>query len=99
MIRNYDLVILLTDHDHFNYKMIEKNSKNYGKYLFDDNSLSSTMEIIDVFEFAKEMRSGNLFENVYEAYEGNEENLFRNIINSISLFEEEISILSPQFKN
>ena len=27
MIKNYDIVILLTDHDHFNYKMIEKNSK------------------------------------------------------------------------
>ena len=74
-----------------------ENSKNYGKYLFDDNSLSSTMEIIDVFEFAKEMRSGNLFENVYEAYEGNEENLFRNIINSISLFEEEIHKLISIF--
>ena len=73
------------------------NQKNYGKYIFDDNSLNSTIEMIDVYEFAKEIMAENLFERVYVNYEEIEETLFQNIINSISMLENEISKLISIF--
>ena len=78
-------------------------TKSYGKYIYDDNLVNSTVEITDVYQFLKEIISENLFENAYETYKDSKNIIFQNILNSIKLFEDEIfklaSILSLEDMN
>ena len=73
------------------------NTRSYGKLIYDDNFVNSSIEITDIYNFLKEISSENLFENFYSKYQKNN-NSYKNITNSIKLFEDEIiklkSILS-----
>ena len=72
------------------------NTRSYGKLIYDDNFVNSSIEITDIYNFLKEISSENLFENIYSKYQNN--NTYKNITNSIKIFEDEIikliSILS-----
>ena len=90
-----NLILKLDDLNELVINSID-NTRSYGKLIYDDNFVNSSIEITDIYNFLKEITSENLFENIYSKYQNN--NTYKNITNSIKLFEDEIikliSILS-----
>tara|TARA_B100001029_G_scaffold144204_1_gene124181 strand:- start:12522 stop:15218 length:2697 start_codon:yes stop_codon:yes gene_type:complete len=90
-----NLILKLDDLNELVINSID-NTRSYGKLIYDDNFVNSSIEITDIYNFLKEISSEKLFENIYSKYQNN--NIYKNITNSIKLFEDEIikliSILS-----
>ena len=90
-----NLILKLDDLNELVINSID-NTRSYGKLIYDDNFVNSSIEITDIYNFLKEISSENLFENIYSKYQNN--NTYKNITNSIKIFEDEIikliSILS-----
>ena len=91
-----DLILKLDDLNELIIKNIDK-TRSYGKLIYDDNFVNSSIEITDIYNLLIQISSENLFENIYSKYQKNINNIYKNIINSIKLFEDEIIKLTSIF--